>query len=280
MAQHIPKKIKTGFSDFDVTADHKALVMSLVAIFLEESIKTAFVYAFHHNVLGDDKLEMEKSMKYQILNPHGCCAKLKEHMEEAVTTAFIEDIDRKPLAKRAVQVYLGQMRQRMLENPDLTTNDHVALMSADVVNNFLNNNDVLAQCLGLDPAMLHGEDDDDDDDGNEVDNDERNEVDEEENEVDEEENDVDNEENEDEDGNEVDKKNEPIHLEVELENHEEKQNDNFHEDDDEKDCDCDCNLCEAVDEIDVYWKSWTPQDELEKLLHKSIEKSSHDDEKE
>jgi hypothetical protein len=100
----------------DIANPHKALLLSLLSVCMEETCKTALLYAVHHDRTEVDVDDMIRSLKYQLISEHGCGPQLKLHLKEAMETGTISDIENKPLAKEAVVRHFNTASDSILNN--------------------------------------------------------------------------------------------------------------------------------------------------------------------
>jgi len=107
--------MKTGQND-EITNSHKALLLSLLSVCMEETCKTALLYAVHHNRTEVDVDDMIRSLKYQLISEHGCGPQLKLHLKEAMETGTISDLENKPMAQEAVVRHYNTASTSILNN--------------------------------------------------------------------------------------------------------------------------------------------------------------------
>ena len=73
--------MKTGQVGDVISIHQKALILSLLSVYIEETCKTALLYAVHHGHSEVTPEDMLKSLKYQMISEHGCGQELKLNLK-------------------------------------------------------------------------------------------------------------------------------------------------------------------------------------------------------
>ena len=109
--------LKTGHdpSAGGVTRDGKALLLSLITQWTEETLKTALLFANHNRYKCVDVESIRMSMQYNFVSGFG--QQIQSLMEEAVKTQWIENAWENPLATEILERHLPHTQQ-MVMNQD------------------------------------------------------------------------------------------------------------------------------------------------------------------
>jgi hypothetical protein len=107
--------MKTGTSDA-VSVHQKALILSLLSVYIEETCKTALLYALHHGHSAVTPEDMLKSLKYQMISEHGCGQELKLNLKEAMETETITELEQKYHGQNAVKNHLPNALSAIAQN--------------------------------------------------------------------------------------------------------------------------------------------------------------------
>jgi len=251
MSTNIPSKIKTGTGE--IANSQKALLLSLMGVYVEETLKTSLLYALHHGRTIVNTQDMLKAMKFELMSESGCGIELKLKLKEAMTSdSFISSDDnndhnnnnnneeKNTVSKRALDLY-----PTIYES--LTTETTVAQQTNNLISTFVEEKRIVGNKRRRDK---------DDDEQHNTEDDEENEEDNDDNNQEEEEEEEDEEDNIEEDEDEEDN--------IEEDEDEE---DNIEEDEDGEDnseLNCDCSMCVEVDKL--FLVDFQPKDEFEKLI--------------
>jgi hypothetical protein len=107
--------MKTGTSDA-VSVHQKALILSLLSVYIEETCKTALLYALHHGHSAVTPEDMLKSLKYQMISENGCGQELKLNLKEAMETETITELEQKHHGQNAVKNHLPNALSAISQN--------------------------------------------------------------------------------------------------------------------------------------------------------------------
>lgn len=109
--------MKTGQVGDAVSVHQKALILSLLSVYIEETCKTALLYAIHHGHSEVTPEDMLKSLKYQMISEHGCGQELKMNLKEAMETETLTELEQKQHGCNAVLNHLPNAMNAISQNP-------------------------------------------------------------------------------------------------------------------------------------------------------------------
>jgi hypothetical protein len=135
--------MKTGTTE-EISVIQKSLLLSLIGLYCENSMKTALVYTIHHNQLQVTHLNILKAMKYELFSEYGCGIKLKKVLQEIIEKGIIEDLTQyDEQIQYAVHKYYKQIYDSW--SPQQTNRQVIETM-VDTITDELTGNECVDEC--------------------------------------------------------------------------------------------------------------------------------------